>query len=94
MFAVVSEVLAHRAARVGSQVLQGSSVGRRRAHDDRVLHGVGLGQSLDQLGDGRPLLTDGDVDAVELRLLVRTLVETLLVDDRVDGDRRLAANAT
>ena len=55
-----------------------------------VLHGVGVGETLDNLGDGGSLLSDGDVDAVELLLLVSGLVEALLVDDGVDGDGGLA----
>ena len=56
-----------------------------------VFHGVGLLQSGDQLGDGGSLLTDGDVDAVQLGLLVSEVVETLLVDNGVDGDRGFAS---
>ena len=55
-----------------------------------VLHGVGVGETLDDLGDGGSLLSDGDVDAVKLLLLVSGLVEALLVDDGVDGDGGLA----
>ena len=42
--AVVAEVLAHGASGVGRQVLQRSSIGGSGADDDRVLHGVGIGQ--------------------------------------------------
>ncbi len=49
-----------------------------------------ISQTLDDLGDGRPLLPDGDVDAVQLLLLVGAVVEPLLVDDGVDGDGGLA----
>ena len=55
-----------------------------------VLHGVGVGETLDDLSDGGSLLSDGDVDAVELLLLLAGVVETLLVDDGVDGDGGLA----
>jgi hypothetical protein len=55
-----------------------------------VLHGVSVGETLDDLSDGGPLLSDGDVDAVQLLLLLAGVVETLLVDDRVDGDGGLA----
>src|SRR5205814_4795160 len=37
--ALVHEVLAHGAARVGCDVLQGGRVGRRSRDDDRVVHG-------------------------------------------------------
>ena len=90
VLAVVAEVLAHGAARVGRQVLERRGVRGRRRHDDRVLHGVGVGETLDELSDGGALLADGHVNAVELLLLVVALVEALLVDDGVDGDGRLA----
>lgn len=86
MLAVVSEVLAHGAARVGGQVLQGSSVGGGGRNHDGVLHGVSVCQPLHQLSHSGSLLADGDVDAVQLLLLVGALVETLLVDDGVDGN--------
>lgn len=44
-----------------------------------------VSQPLHDLGDSGSLLSDGDVDAVQLLLLVFTLVEALLVDDGVDG---------
>ena len=44
-------------------------------------------------GDGRALLADGDVDAADLLLRVAGLPVRLLVDDRVDRDRRLAGLA-
>ena len=92
MSAAVAEELAHGAARVRGEVLERGGVRRRRAHDDRVLHRVGIRQALDDLRDRRPLLADRHVDAVELRLLVGRLVERPLVDDRVDGHRRLAGD--
>jgi len=90
MLAVVSEVLSHGAARVWGQVLQRSGIrGRGRDHNG-VLHGTGVGEPLHQLGDSGPLLADGNVDAVQLLLLVSSFVEALLVDDRVDGDGSFA----
>ncbi len=86
MLAVVSEVLSHGAARVGGQVLQRSSIrGGGRDHDG-VLHGISISQPLHQLSHSGPLLANGDVDTVQLLLLVSSVVEALLVDDCVDGD--------
>ena len=53
--------------------------------DDRVVHGAVLAQRLDGVGHRRALLADGHVDALH--------VLTLLVQDRVDGDGRLAGLA-
>lgn len=42
-------------------------------------------QSLQNLSDSGPLLSNGNIDAVQLLLLIVSLVEALLVDDCVDG---------
>lgn len=86
VLAVVTEVFTHGGTRERSQVLQRSGVRGGGGDDDRVLHGVVLFQGLDQLGDGGSLLTDGDVDTVQLLGLVGTVVESLLVQDGVEGD--------
>ena len=91
MFAAVTEVLAHGGARIGRQVLQGSGVGGRSRHHDGVLHGVGFFQSGNQLGDRGSFLSDGDVHAEELGFLISKIVESLLVDDGVDGDGGFAS---
>ena len=90
VLAVVTEVFTHGGTRERSQVLQGSGVRSGGGDDDRVLHGIVLLQGLNQLRDGRSLLTDGDVDTVELLLLVGSVVPLLLVEDGVDGDGRLS----
>lgn len=74
----------------GSDVLKGSGLGGGGSDDDGVLHGVVLLKGLDELGDGGTLLTDGDVDAVELLGLVVGVVPTLLVKDGVEGDGSLS----
>lgn len=86
VFAVVSEVLAHGAAGVWSQVLQGSGVRRGSRHHDGVFHGISVCQPLHQLGHGGSLLTDGHVDAVQLLFLFSAFIEALLVDDGVNGN--------
>lgn len=91
MLAVVPEVLPHGAARVRGQVLQRSGVRGGGGHHDGVLHRISIGQPLHQLSHRGSLLTNGNVDAVQLLLLIRALVEALLVDDRVNGDGRFAA---
>ena len=85
VLAVVHEVLAHRAARVGRDVLHG---GRRRGgsrHDDRVRHRAVLFELAHHVRDRALLLADRDVDALNAR--------ALLVDDRVDRERGLAGLA-
>ena len=70
-------------------------IGGRRRDDDRVRHRAGFFEHRDDARDGRLLLADRDVDAVE-RPVVRVagrfggLVQPRLADDRVDADGRLA----
>ena len=47
--------------------------------DSPVFHGVGLGEPLDNLGDGGPLLSDGHINAVQLLLLISGVVEPKLI---------------
>ena len=82
---VLHPVLAHRAARVRREVLERGRLGGRCRDDDGVLEGSVLGEGRDRLRDGRTLLTDGDVDALD--------PGAALVDDRVGRDRRLACLA-
>lgn len=86
VLAVVTEPLAHGTAREGSEVLERSSFRGGSSNDDRVLHGVVLLKSLNELSDGRTLLANSNVDTVELFLLVVTIVPPLLVEDGVNRD--------
>lgn len=87
--AVVTEPLTHGAASEGSEVLQGSGLGGGGSNDDGVLHGILLLKSLDELGDGGTLLTDGNVDTVQLLGLVARVVPALLVEHGVESDGSL-----
>src|SRR5262249_40262909 len=46
-----------------------------------------------ELRDGRPLLADRNIDAIELDLLIRLRIEGLLIEDRVERDCGLAGLA-
>ena len=85
MPAVVEEVLAHRAARERRHPLDRRGFLGGCGDDRRVLHRAAVAQELVGLGDGRRLLADRDVDADD--------VGVALVEDRVDGDGRLAGLA-
>ena len=93
MHAVVTEILAHRAAGIRRQELHRCRLRCRRGDDDRILQRAVVFQRLDQVGDGRALLADGDVDAVQLFRFVRAGVGGLLVQDRVEGDGALSGLA-
>ena len=91
--AVVAEVLAHRAAGERREELHRRGVGGGGGDDDRIFQRAVLFEHLDELRDGRALLADGDIDAIELGVLVVAVVEGLLVEDRVERDRGLAGLA-
>lgn len=51
--------------------------------DDGVLEGIVLFKSLNELGDGRSLLANGNVDTVKLLDLIISVVPSLLVENGV-----------
>src|SRR5213594_4968669 len=79
----VAEILAHRHAGVGSEVLQRGRLAGRGGDDDAVRHSPGLFEYLDDACHRGALLADGDVDADD--------VLALLVDDGVHRDGSLAS---
>ena len=91
--AVVAEPLAHRAAGEGRQELQRRRLGGGGGDNDGVIERAALLERVDDLRHGRALLTDGDVDAVELGRLVAGGVNLLLVQDGVDRHGGLAGLA-
>jgi hypothetical protein len=62
----------------GSNVLERSGLRGGGGNNDGVLHGVVLLEGLDKLGNGRPLLSDGDVDAVQLLGFIGAVVPARL----------------
>ena len=90
---IVSEVLTDSAAGVGSQELEGGSLGGGGGNDDGVLEGVVVLENLHDVGNGGSLLTDGNVDAVELLAVLGVGINEggLLVDDGVNSDGSLAS---
>ncbi len=91
--AVVAEILAHRAAGVGGEILHRRGVGGGGGDDDRVFHRAVFLEGAHELRHRRALLADRDIDAVKLLLLVAGGVDRLLVDDGIDDHRRLAGLA-
>jgi hypothetical protein len=73
-----------------SLTLQRSSLRGSGGDNCAVLHGVVGLKSLDQLGNGGSLLTDGNVDNIELLLLVSSVVPPLLVQHGIEGDSGLS----
>lgn len=93
MLAVVSEVLTDGASGVRSQELEGSGLGGGGSNNDGVSEGIVVLEGLHDVGDGRSLLTDSNVDAVESLGVIRAgIVESsFLVDDGIDGDGSLSS---
>ena len=83
--ALVEEVLGHRAAGVGRHELDRRGLVGGGGDDDRVVQRAVLVERLGELHDRRHALADRDVDRDDAGVLV--------VDDRVDRDRRLAGLA-
>ena len=83
--ALVHEVLAHGAACVRGDILQGRQLGRGGADDRCVRHSTVFLQVLHQRCHSRTLLTDGDVDAQNIL--------ALLVDDGIGRNDGLAGLA-
>jgi hypothetical protein len=80
----------HGGTSEGSNVLERSGLGSSSGDDDGVLHGIILFKGLDQLSDSGALLTDSNVDAVQLLLLVgayQSLVFHLLTSPRGENFR-------
>lgn len=59
-------------------------------NDNGVLHGVVLLEGLDELSNSGSLLTNSNVDTIQLLLLITTIVPSLLVKDGVETDGSLA----
>jgi len=91
MSATVSEELTDGTSGVRSQVLEGSSFGSGSGNDDSVLHGTVVSENLDQVSDGRSLLSDSNVDAEKLLLGVTSFEVLLLVQDSIDSDGSLTS---
>ena len=91
VLAVVSEVLTNGTGGVRSQELKRSRLRGSSGNDDRVVHGVGILEGSDDVGNGRSLLANGRVDAVKLLSSV-TLVEVfLLVENSINGNSGLTS---
>jgi hypothetical protein len=91
VLSIITEPFTHGGTGEGSDVLERSGLGGGGGDNDGVLHGVVLLKSLDELGDGGSLLTNGDVDAVKLLGLVLAVVPPLLVEHGVESDGSLTS---
>jgi len=86
VLSVVSEVLSDSASGVGGQELEGSGIRSGSSDDTSVGHRAFFFELSYDVGDGRSLLANGDVDAVKLLLIVSHVEGFLLVNNSVDGN--------
>ena len=91
MLGVVSEVLTDGASRVWGKELKWGGIRGGGSNDASVVHGTLVSEDLDDVGNGRSLLTNGNVDAVKLLGEVITSVASLLVNDGIDGNGSLSS---
>ena len=88
---VITEVLTNSAARVRGQELEGSGIGGGSGNNDGVLKGLTLTEETHDVGDGRSLLTNGDVDAEEGLGKITGLMSSLLVKDGINSNGGFAS---
>ena len=81
----VAEIFAHGAAGIGGDILHRRGIRSCGGHHDAIVHRTVVFEYFHHLRHRRPLLPDRDVDADH--------VAALLVNDRVQRDRRLAGLA-
>jgi hypothetical protein len=89
--AIVTEPFTHGTTSERSNVLQRGGLGSSGSNDDGVLQGVVLLKSLDELSDGGTLLTNSNVDTVQLLGLITSGVDALLVKNGVKSDGSLTS---
>jgi len=87
--AVVSEEFSESASGVGGDELEGSSIGGCGSNNNGVLEGVLLSEGLHNVGNGGSLLSNSNVDAVKLLVLVTGVEGSFLVKDGINGDSGL-----
>lgn len=87
--AVVSEELSEGASGVGGDELEGSGIGGSGGNNDGVLEGVLLSEGLHDVSNSGSLLSNSDVNAVKLLVLVTGVEGSFLVKDGINGDSGL-----
>ena len=75
------EILAHRAACIRRDILQGARFGSGCRNNDGIIHSAGILQFIHKSGNRRSLLSDSDIDT--------DYILPLLVDNGIDSNRCL-----
>ena len=93
MLAVITEVFCDGASRIWCKELQRGCIGCGSSDNDRVFHRPSFFQSFCELRDSRTLLTNSNVNAVQMFLSVSCVEVDLLVEDRVESNCSLTSLA-
>lgn len=92
VFSVVAEEFSHGASGIRSQELERSGVRGSSRDDNGVFHSSCVGETLDNLSDSGSLLSNSNVDTVQLLLLISCIVKSLLIDDGINSNGSLSVN--
>jgi hypothetical protein len=88
---VVTEPFTNSSTRERSKVLKRSGFGSGGSNNDGVLEGIVALKGADELSNSGTLLTNSNVDTVQLLGFIRTGVPVLLVKDGVESDSSLTS---
>ena len=91
VLAVVTEVLTNSATGVGSQKLEGSGIGSSGSNNDRVVEALTFAEETHDVGNGGTLLSNSDIDAIELLVNVVVVEIFLLVKNGVNSNSGFAS---
>jgi len=90
MSSSVSEIFSDSTGGIGGQELKRGGFRGGGGDDNSVFHGLVVSESLDDIGDGGSLLSNGDINAVELFVSVSSVEIFLLIQDGINGDGGLS----
>src|SRR5579862_886707 len=91
MFSIVSEPLPHGTSSERCNILQGGCLRGSGSNDNRVLHGIIFLECFNQLRNSRTLLSDSNIDTIELLCLIAAVVPTLLIQNGIEGHSSLSS---
>jgi len=90
VLSVVSEEFSNSASWIWSQELEWGGLWGSSGNDDGVSKGIMIFENLDDVGNSWSLLSDGDVNAEKLLVLISCIEVSFLIDDGIDGNSGLS----
>jgi len=91
VLSVISEIFTDSTSGIRSQILNGGSFRGSSGNDDGVLHGTLISKNLDEIGHGRSLLSDSNVDTEQLFVNISGIKVLLLVKDGINSNGGLTS---